>query len=640
MRLIPILALAALPLVTPLAGAAQPAAPLDSIPDSRGFSFYARGPYRASVPRPETLLGFDVGDRQTQFAWQERVLLAIADAAKDRVRVEEIGRTNELRTMRLYLVSHPDNIARLDAIRADLDRLADPRDVPPGELDAIVARVPAVVMVNESVHGNEAPGFEAAMQTLYHLAASEEPATLEALRNVLVVLNPSTNPDGHERFAVWYNSIGVHSPAPYSMEKDEPWSIQGRFNHYRFDMNRDVMTTTQREAKALVRAMLRWHPMVAIDQHGQTTNYFFPPTAAPMNDNLARDNFQKWMEIYGRGNAAAFDRHGWMYYSRDVFDFYGPFYWDSWPSLTGAIGMTYETDGGGWKGILWRRDDGSLLSNRDGIAKHYTTALATIETTAQHRADRVRDWLSFRQGAVRDGRAGTMKRVVLVPGKDPGRAAELVATLLRGGIEVRRADAPFSAQRAHAFRRRRGGDAALRCRGVRRGPRAAAGAPRARDPRALALDGHGVRAHADREVPAQHPPRRERLARGVRVLRRDRVVAPGDVRRRGVLDRGRRRRERVAPPLPRRGLARHGAARGAGPRRGRRGAPGALGLCVLRRVERRLTTRLSPPPRRRPRRLGGDGDRRRRAAVAARHVHRPRRAQRLLAPRPHRRARS
>ncbi len=69
-----------------------------------------------------------------------------------------------------------------------------------------------------------------------------------------------------------------------------------------------------------------------------------------------------------------------MYYSRDVFDLYYPGYWDVWPSLTGATGMTYETDGGGWKGILWRREDGTLLSFRDGIAKHYVSAMATIQT--------------------------------------------------------------------------------------------------------------------------------------------------------------------------------------------------------------------------------------------------------------------
>ena len=422
----------------------------DSVRDDRSFTFYDHGPYRADIPRPESILGFAVGDVNTQFALQEKTLLAIAAAANDRVKVEEIGQTNERRTMRLYLISAPENIARLDAIRADLAKLNDPRGVAPAELEAIEARTPAVMWINESVHGNEAPGFEAAMQTLYNFAATQDPSTLEAMKKVLVVLNPSTNPDGHERFVVWYNSINVASPDPEAMEHDEPWSIQGRFNHYRFDMNRDVMTTTQREPRALVRGLLRWPPQVAIDQHGHVSSYFFPPTSEAFNPHLG-DNFRKWMEIYGKGNASAFDAHGWMYYSRDVFDFFGPFYWDTWPSLTGAIGMTYETDGGGWRGLLYRRPDGTLLSNRDGIAKHYTTAYATFMTTAANKDARLKDYLAFRQRAVTEGRSLAMKRVVLVPGADPVRAAQLASTLLRSGIEVQRLTAALSSPRAHAY---------------------------------------------------------------------------------------------------------------------------------------------------------------------------------------------
>ena len=425
----------------------------DAVRDDRNFSFYDRGPYRPAVPRPDSLLGYALGDMNTQFAAQERVLLAIADAARDRVRVETIGATNERRTMRLYVVSSPENIARLDQIRADLDRLADPRSGGGGrgdDLDALAARTPVVVWISESVHGNESPGFESGMQLLYQLAASEDPQVVAALRNALVVLNPSSNPDGHERFTVWYNSINVASPDNGAYEHREPWSIQGRFNHYRFDMNRDLIATTQREVQAIVRGMLRWHPMIAVDQHGQTTNYFFPPAASPVNENLG-PSAAKWLETIGRGNAAAFDKYGWMYYSRDVFDLYYPGYWDTWPSLTGATGMTYETDGGGWKGLLWRREDGSLLSFRDGIAKHYVAALATVETAAAHREARVRDYLRFRRDAVALGRSETMKRVVFLPGADPGRAAELAAALLRAGVEVRRATGDFTSSRAHAY---------------------------------------------------------------------------------------------------------------------------------------------------------------------------------------------
>src|SRR5688500_7079700 len=122
----------------------------DSVRDDRAFTFYDRGPYRAGGPRPDQLLGYTIGDMNTQFATQERVLLAIADAAKDRVVVEEIGSTYERRTMRLYLLSSPENLRRLYAIRRALDRLADPQGTSQSELNAFAERVPAVVMTNES----------------------------------------------------------------------------------------------------------------------------------------------------------------------------------------------------------------------------------------------------------------------------------------------------------------------------------------------------------------------------------------------------------------------------------------------------------------------------------------------------------
>ncbi|HET7585686.1 MAG TPA: M14 family zinc carboxypeptidase [Gemmatimonadaceae bacterium] len=432
--------------------AASTAAQQDTVAarDAGAYGFYDRGPYRADVPRPDALLGYAIGERNTQYAEQQEVLRAIATAAHDRVRVETFGATNERRPMRVYIVSAPENIARLDAIRADLDRLADPRGVSAAELSQLAERTPAVVWFSCSIHGNESPGFEAAMPLLYQLAASEEPATLEMLRNTIVIINASANPDGHERFAVWYNSLGVRNPDPDAMEHDEPWSIQGRFNHYRFDMNRDVLASTQREVQAMMREMLRWHPQVSADLHGMTEQFYFPPAARPVNANIGAQS-AKWIDLIGGANAAAFDAHGWLYYVRDVFDLYYPGYWDTWPSLTGATGMTYETDGGGWKGIRWRRDDGTILTFRDGISKHVVAALATVAATASHRTERLRDYVSFRQRAVDEGRTRPMKRVVLVPGTDPARAEELAASLLRAGIEVRRASAPFGSTRAHGY---------------------------------------------------------------------------------------------------------------------------------------------------------------------------------------------
>ena len=425
-------------------------APADSLRDDRNFSFYSHAPYRSTVPRPESILGYDVGSWHTQYAQQERVLLGIAEAAGDRVKVEEIGITSERRTMRIFLVSSPENIARLDAIRADLDRIADPRGASQADLDAALARTPAVVWFSGSVHGDEVPGFEASMQLLYHFAATEDPATLALMRDAIVVINPSSNPDGHERFSVWSNSIAVGSSERQAMEQQrgQPWAISGRFNHYRFDMNRDLMAMTQREVQAIVGGMLRWHPMVTADLHGYTSTYYMAPAARPVNANISSWPY-KWSEAIGRGNAEAFDRYGWLYFVRDAFDLYYPGYYDSWPALTGAMGTTYETDGG--PALLKERADGTLLSLRDGIAKHYVASLSTFETSARGAREMVRDYAAFRQKAISDGRSGTMKRVVFVPGSDPARAAELAAALLRAGVEVTRTTSAFTAARAHGY---------------------------------------------------------------------------------------------------------------------------------------------------------------------------------------------
>jgi hypothetical protein len=188
--------------------------------------------------------------------------------------------------------------------------------------------------------------------------------------------------------------------------------------------------------------------MVTADLHGYTAQYYMAPASRPINTNISGWP-NKWNEAVGAGNARAFDAFGWLYYVRDQFDLYYPGYYDTWPSLTGATGATYETDGG--PALLKRREDGTLLSLRDGIAKHYTAAVATFETTAARARERVRDYLAFRQSAIADGRSQVMKRVVFAPGNDPARAGELASALLRAGVEVHRLAQPLTSAKAHAY---------------------------------------------------------------------------------------------------------------------------------------------------------------------------------------------
>lgn len=419
--------------------------------DEPKFDFYSRAPYRENVPRPQSLLRYDVGDFHTTYAQMEIVINAIAKAAPDRVRIYDIGETNEHRMQHIVAISAPENINRLDEIKGNLAKLSDPRTTNITAANQLAQNTPVAVWLAYTIHGNESSSFETMMQVVYQLAASDEPATLEILKNSVALIITGENPDGHERFATWYNSVAIGDPNRLALEHREPWSVYGRLSHYRFDLNRDNLATTQKETQNLVRAYFEWNPQIVADHHGQPSQYFFPPAALPINPNLPQPQTSKWLDAFGRANAAQFDQRLWDYYVRDVFDLFYPGYWDSFPALNGATGMTYETDGGGPKGLRWTREDGTIATFRNSIAKHFVTSMTTLETAAKNREARLGDYYEFKRSALEEGRTERMKRIVISPDKDPVKTAELIEVLLRARIEVKVANSNFRSTAAHSY---------------------------------------------------------------------------------------------------------------------------------------------------------------------------------------------
>jgi hypothetical protein len=415
------------------------------------FDFYTRAPYRENVPRPQKSLRYDVGEHHTTYAQMEKVIEEIAKAAPDRVRIYDIGETNEHRMMHVVAISAPENIQRLDEIKGNLARLSDPRATNQNAANQIIQNTPVAVWLAYTIHGNESSSFETMMQVVYQLAASEEPATLDILKNTVALIVTGENPDGHERFATWYNSVAIGDANRAAFEHREPWSVYGRLSHFRFDLNRDNIASTQKETQNLQKAFLEWNPQFSADHHGQPSQYFFPPDALPINPNLPQPVTNKWLETVGRANAAQFDQRLWDYYVRDVFDLFYPGYWDSFPALLGATAMTYETDGGGFKGLRWTRDDGTIITFRSSIAKHFVTSMTTLETAARHREARLRDFYDFKRSAIEEARADRMKRIVIVPDKDPVKAAELVEILRRAKVEVKVSGGNFRSTTAHSY---------------------------------------------------------------------------------------------------------------------------------------------------------------------------------------------
>jgi hypothetical protein len=410
--------------------------------NSHAFDFYGRGPYRSEVVRPSDFFGYEPGEFLTTFALYESLLREYGHRS-DRLRILRLGKTPEHRTLYLLAISSPANLAHLDQIKAQLAKLADPRKSNDGDLEDLIRTTPIVVWLSYSIHGNESAAFEAGIQVLYQLLASDDQAITNALDRAIVLINPCQNPDGHERFATWYNAHGDGHPEHYAYEHEEPWSIDGRLNHNFFDLNRDLISISQPESQIATRAFLDWHPQVLADHHGQTKEYFFPPPALPINPNLPSKATRKWVQIFGEANAAAFDHYGWPYFVREMFDLFYPGYWDTWSSLHGATGMTYETDGGGPLGYRWYRDDGTVLTLRDGITKHFTASLSTVLTAAANRESRLQDYRDFFESSIK----GSQRRFYLIPNTSPPATAELCALLQRQGIEIARTNREMSIEK-------------------------------------------------------------------------------------------------------------------------------------------------------------------------------------------------
>ncbi len=404
--------------------------------------------YNPAVPTMKSLLGYEMGEQFTLHFDLVRYLQALAGAS-DRIKLEPYGKTYEGRTLYTVIISSPKNLARLDAIREAAAKLADPRKTTTEEAQRIAAEMPVIVWYMYNVHGNEAASSEAAMQFAYEMCASQDQKVAAWLENAVIVVDPMVNPDGRDRYVTRYKqTLGAYPRADrFAAEHHEGWP-SGRPNHYLFDLNRDWAWLSQTETVARTARYLQWNPQVDVDFHemGPQSTYFFFPPSKPVLPWIA-PLLSKWYETFGKGNAAQFDRYGLRYYTKESFDLFYPSYGDIWPSLNGAIGMTYEQGGGGYGGLkVDLPDNQRTLTLKDRSTNHFLTSLSTLETSVKNRQALLQDFYEFHRAAMQQGQQGPMRAVYLVPGRDPSRVEHVVDTLLKQGVEVKQAAGTMDAE--------------------------------------------------------------------------------------------------------------------------------------------------------------------------------------------------
>ncbi|MGB3542627.1 M14 metallopeptidase family protein [Rubrivirga sp.] len=366
----------------------------------------------AQVPSPAEFLGYELGDRFTRHHQMVDYVLEVGEQSPH-VEVEQYGVTPEGRPLLYAVIARDQDV---EAVRQSTLEAAAGRGTPEQP----------VVWLSYNVHGNEAVSTEAALETLYRLSQPEFDAVLE---DVIVILDPCLNPDGRDRYVTGYQQRRGRTPNadPDAREHDEPWP-GGRFNHYLFDLNRDWAWGTQPETRARIPLYNRWLPAVHVDFHEQGVDspYYFAPAAEPFHPRITP--YQRELQTaIGRANAQVFDRNGWLYFTREVFDLFYPAYGDTWPTFNGATGMTYEQGGSGRAGLAIENAEGDTLRLANRIEHHVASGLETIRTTARN-ADRVAsEFATYFQTRPEGARA-------YVAQGDPGRLRALADLLDFQGV--------------------------------------------------------------------------------------------------------------------------------------------------------------------------------------------------------------
>ncbi|GMN07298.1 M14 family metallopeptidase [Croceitalea sp. MTPC5] len=385
--------------------------------------------YDASIPKPADVIGHEVGEWHIT---HDKLLFYMQTLAKasDRITIETRGETFEGRPLALLTITTPKNHQNLDQIRKDHVALTEN-----GGTGLNTSEMPIVVYQGFSIHGNEPSGSNAALAYAYYLAAAQGPEIETMLDNMVVLLDPSFNPDGLQRFAYWANtnrSINLN-PDPNDREYAEVWP-GGRTNHYWFDMNRDWLPVQLPESRARIKTFHKWLPNILTDHHEMGTNstFFFQPGEPTRVHPLTPKINQELTAEIGTYHAKALDKIGSLYYSEENYDDYYYGKGSTFPDVNGSIGILFEQ--GSSRGHIQESENG-ILTFPFTVRNQFTTALSTIEAANNMRTKILDYQKKFYNDIALEGAKSKTKAYLFGDHKDAAKTWHLAEILDRHQIK-------------------------------------------------------------------------------------------------------------------------------------------------------------------------------------------------------------
>lgn len=409
-------------------------------------------PASDTVPTPEKVFGYAIGTPE-KLTYSKDIYnyLRTLEKASPRVKVFSIGRTEEDREMILAAISDEANIARLARCREITARLADPRKISEAEARQLIAEGVPIYWATGSIHSPETGSPEMLMELAYRLAVEETPFIAAIRKNLIVMITPLVEVDGHDRQVDVYNyrKANPQKPAPNLIY----WG-----KYVAHDNNRDGMAMSLALSRNLMKTFLEWHPQVLHDLHESVPFLYTSTGMGPYNAWLDPIVINEWQLL-------AYHEVGEMT-KRGVPGVWTHGFYDGWAANYmfyvanghNSIGRFYETFGGRGADTLdrtvrpsqasraWYRPNPPLekvkWSIRNNINLQQSALLLAMNFVAREKERFLENfYLKSKRSvekAVKEGPAAWV-----IPGDDPRptECAGLVNLLQIQGVEVHRADA-------------------------------------------------------------------------------------------------------------------------------------------------------------------------------------------------------
>ena len=239
-------------------------------------------PAATTVPSPRDVLGHDIGEPRKLDYYEDLLKYYRALAAKSpRVRIIDTGKTEEGRPTVVVLISSETNISQLDTNRQNLARLADPRGLTDAQAHEIIAQTKPMYLALGGLHSAETGPPEMLAELAYRLITEDSDLVRKVRDNVIVGINPASDPDGRDRYTDWYYRNMIDNTDDLEPVHGAPY--WGKYIFH--DNNRDINYTGY-SARNLLEFYLRWHPPIVHDLHESVPFLYSFSGQAPQNPNL------------------------------------------------------------------------------------------------------------------------------------------------------------------------------------------------------------------------------------------------------------------------------------------------------------------------------------------------------------------